>query len=172
MVLHPTLTGFTPTLSNCKPLRFYCLTPSHPRMALFRSCLAKWTKCSIGMHVITQLGTSADEFILEASTLKITQDFQVWMWAVDTQSMLLGVSSVVCNGFQVGLFNSRGWTGAILPLLNSMFIFSTHRLHSSLYIYYPVMHLATHTRSPELSITGSSHCLSQTCLSPSAVPLS
>lgn len=78
------------------------------------------------MHVSTQLGTSAAEFFLEASTLKIIQGFQVWMWAVDTQGLLLGVSSEVCNGFQVGLFNSRGRTVAMLPLLNSMFIFSTH----------------------------------------------
>lgn len=39
------------------------------------------------MHVSTQLGTSADEFTLEASTLKMIQGFQVWMWAVDTQGL-------------------------------------------------------------------------------------
>ena len=53
------------------------------------------------MHVSTQLGTSADEFILEASTLKITQGFQVWMWSVDTQGLLLPSAMVFRVGFLI-----------------------------------------------------------------------
>ena len=149
VVLHSVLTVSAPTYSSCRPLRFCCLTPSRPLKVLFRPCFSKWMERKFGAHVGTQLRTSSDEFILEASTffLKIIQGFQVWLWAVCIWGILLGVNSAGCNGFQIGRFNSRGWTVAILPLLNSMLIFST-RTDSSLYIYYSAMHLATHTRFP------------------------
>lgn len=63
VVLHSTLTLSTPTYSSCRPLRFYCLTPSRPLIVLFRPCFTKWMERKDGTHVWTQLRTSSDEFI-------------------------------------------------------------------------------------------------------------
>lgn len=64
--------------------------------------------------------------------------------ALISQKWILN-KSLAQDSSQKGLLSSTGSTMEMLFLLNSEFIFSTPRRPNSLYIYYSVMHLATHT---------------------------